>query len=151
MASWTLTYCFTILSNLVFISSSLASFLSSTLQIPQEQKNKVPLLSSLLTFLPLMFYQGDENTKAIVKDGTQVFIHQTPQFPSWLKQAAAYHKLGEFTILREYLVAHVLYSLQASGKHVFLKGGCSLSLVCLLLYFFYFPFFLCMFLRPRST
>jgi hypothetical protein len=71
---------------------------------------------------------GDESTKSIVKDGTQVFLHQAPQFSSWLKQAAAHHKLGEFTLLREYLVAHVLYSLQASGKHVFLKGGCSLSL-----------------------
>eukprot|EP00026_Physarum_polycephalum_P002210 Phypoly_transcript_02215.p1 GENE.Phypoly_transcript_02215~~Phypoly_transcript_02215.p1 ORF type:complete len:600 (+),score=97.38 Phypoly_transcript_02215:171-1970(+) len=71
---------------------------------------------------------GDENTKSIVKDGTQVFLHQAPQFSSWLKQAAAHHKLGEFTVLREYLVAHVLYSLQAGGKHIFLKGGCSLSL-----------------------
>lgn len=74
---------------------------------------------------------GDESTKGIVKDGTQIFLHQSPQFSTWLKQAAAYHKLGEFTILREYLVAHVLYSLQACGKRVFLKGGCSLSLVCL--------------------
>jgi hypothetical protein len=79
--------------------------------------------------------KGDENTKAVVKDGTQVFMHQAPQFASWLRLAAAYHKLGEFTVLREYLVAHVLYSLQASGKHVFLKGGCSLSLV-LISYFY---------------
>jgi hypothetical protein len=71
---------------------------------------------------------GTELTKDIIEDALQCYMHQCAEFPEWVRQTAALHQARDIMILRDYLITHVLYSLQMSGKHVFLKGGCSLSL-----------------------
>jgi hypothetical protein len=71
---------------------------------------------------------GNEHTKDIIEDSLLCYVHQCAEFPDWVRQTAALHQARDAMILRDYLITHVLYSLKMSGKDVFLKGGCSLSL-----------------------
>lgn len=71
---------------------------------------------------------GSEATNDIIEDALHCYVHQTEGFAEWVRDTAAQHKARDVMILRDYLITHVLYSLQRAGKEVFLKGGCGLSL-----------------------